>query len=163
MGNLFHGGGRTLGLSNGGTAVFIDVLMLAVSDLARSPWEYRFAALLALQDQNVMGRGVVGFGLEDIDWGPSPQQRSAAKDFVLKVLDLALTRHRWDALDYHPPYAESYLRQYREIVDAFDPSDARPRPGRCFPGPDEGAVASCVRHRVLSALPHWEGCVFCHG
>lgn len=68
--NVFDGGdGRHLRLTNGGTAVFVDVLMLAVSALAHEPWDFRFAALLTLQDQNVMGRGVVGFGLAELDWG----------------------------------------------------------------------------------------------
>lgn len=107
-----------------------------------------------------MGRGAVGFDLEDIDWGRLAHQRTEAKDFVLRVIDLALRRHRWDELDHEPPYAQDYLRRYREMVDAFDPAAARPRNG-AFPGPDEAAVASCVRHRVLSSLPHWEGCVFC--
>lgn len=69
--NVFRGGGgRYLEMTNGGTAVFVDVLMLAVSDLAHDPWDFRFAALLTLQDQSIMGRGVVGFGLADLDWGP---------------------------------------------------------------------------------------------
>lgn len=48
---------QSLCLSNGGTEVFIDVLMPAVSDFADDVGDYRFAALLTLQDQNVMGRG----------------------------------------------------------------------------------------------------------
>ncbi|MGW7437065.1 hypothetical protein [Streptomyces sp. NPDC054849] len=68
--NVFDGGdGRYLEMTNDGTAVFVDVLMLAVSALAHDPWDFRFAALLTLQDQNVMGRGVVGFGLTELDWG----------------------------------------------------------------------------------------------
>ncbi|KOU02307.1 hypothetical protein ADK86_11060 [Streptomyces sp. NRRL F-5755] len=31
-----------------------------------------------------------------------------------------------------------------------------------FPGPDERAIASCSRHRVLSSLPLWDGCFLCH-
>ncbi|MFJ2922188.1 hypothetical protein [Streptomyces sp. NPDC087307] len=163
MGNIFHGGGRDLSMSNGGTAVFVDVLMLAVSDLAESVWEYRFAALLTLQDQSVMGRGVVGFDLEDIDWGDSPRERAAAKDFVLRVLDLALRRHQWDELGYDPPFAERYLRQYREMVEAFDPADAVRTSGIIpFPDPEEAAMAMCVRHRVLYAPAYWEPCVFCN-
>ncbi|WP_326764620.1 hypothetical protein OG978_08555 [Streptomyces sp. NBC_01591] len=163
MGNIFHGGGRSLDLSNGGTDVFVDVLMLAVSDLADSTWEYRFATLLTLQDQCVLGRGVVGFDLEDIDWGRSPRERAAAKDFVLRVLDLALRRHRWDELGYEPPFAEGYLRQYREMVEAFDPAGAGRQCGDPpFPGPEEAAMASCVRHRVLCAPAYWEACVFCN-
>ncbi|MFJ7494903.1 hypothetical protein ACIQZB_27575 [Streptomyces sp. NPDC097727] len=162
MGNVFHGAGRSLSMSNGSTDVFVDVLMLAVSDLAESAWEHRFATLLTLQDQNVIGRGVVGFDLEDVDWGRSPHEQAAAKDFVLRVLDLALRKHRWDELDYEPPFAEGFLRQYREMVEAFDPADVeRPSGGFPFPGPEEAAMASCVRHRVLCAPAHWEACVFC--
>ncbi|MFJ9939938.1 hypothetical protein [Streptomyces erythrochromogenes] len=158
--NTFRGGdGRHLEMTNGGTAVFVDVLVLAVSTLAREPWDFRFAALLTLQDQNVMGRGVVGFGLAELDWGDTPQERAAAKDFLLRVLDLALSRHRWDELTYEPPRAEGYLRTYQAMVEAFDPETAAG--GGRLPGPAEAATASCTAHRVLDALPFWEGCVFC--
>ncbi|MEU6294219.1 hypothetical protein [Streptomyces erythrochromogenes] len=167
--NTFRGSdGRHLEMTNGGTAVFVDVLVLAVSTLACDPWDFRFAALLTLQDQNVMGRGVVGFDLAELDWGDTPQERAAAKDFLLRVLDLALTRHRWDELTYEPPRAEGYVRTYRAMVEAFDPETAGAptvvymRAGRGgLPGPDEAAMASCTAHRVLDALPFWEGCVFC--
>lgn len=159
--NVFDGGdGRHLRLTNGGTAVFVDVLMLAVSALAHEPWDFRFAALLTLQDQNVMGRGVVGFGLAELDWGDTPHEQAAAKDFLLRVLDLALSRHRWEELTYEPPRAEGYLRSYRAMVEEFDPATARTGMG-VLPGPQEAAMASCVRHRVLDALPFWEACVFC--
>jgi hypothetical protein len=148
VGNTFYGDGDGLYLSNGGTAAFVDVLMLAVTDLVEEPWDYRFAALLALQDQNVMGRGAVGFDLEDIDWGASPEERARNKDFVLRVTDLALNRHRWNELDYEPAFTADHLRR----------DDGSPM---AFPGHAEAAMASCTRHRVLSALPHWEGCVFC--
>lgn len=147
-------------MTNGGTAVFVDVLTLSVSALAREPWDFRFAALLTLQDQSVMGRGVVGFGLAELDWGDTPQERSAAKDFLLRVLDLALSRHRWEELTYEPPYAEGYLRTYRAMVEDFDPA-AAPAGVSVLPGPEKAAMASCVRHRVLDALPFWEACVFC--
>jgi hypothetical protein len=159
--NIFSGGSHDLDLSNGATAVFIDVLMPAVSDLTSEEWDFRFAALLTLQDQNVMGRGAVGFDLEEIDWGATPEERARAKDFVVRVVDLALRRHRWAELGYEPPFAEGYLRRFRAMVEAFDPADAV-RGADVFPGPGEAAVASCVAHRVLSALPYWDGCRFCH-
>lgn len=160
VGNVF-GGGDGLSLSNGGTDVFLDVLTLAVSDLAHDAWDYRFAALLTLQDQNVMGRGAVGFDLGEIGWGATPAEQARAKDFVVRVVGLALRRHRWDELGYEPPFAEGYLRRFRAMVEAFDPADAVHRDGGGFPGPGEAAVASCVPHRVLSALPYWDGCRFC--
>jgi hypothetical protein len=158
MGNVFRAGSDDMYLSNGGTEVFVEVLTLAVAELAARPWELRFAALLAWQDQNVLGRGAVGFDLAELEWGGTAEVRAAAKAFVLAVVDLAARRHRWEELGYEPPYALEYLRRFREIVEAFAPPATTP-PGDLLPAP---AVASCVRHRVLSALPHWEGCVFCH-
>ncbi|WP_431043464.1 hypothetical protein ACQUSR_17250 [Streptomyces sp. P1-3] len=149
-------------MSNGGTSVFVDVLMLAVSDLAHDAWDYRFAALLTLQDQNVMGRGAVGFDLEDIEWGQTPSEQTQAKNFVIRAIDLAMRRHRWDELRYEPPFAHDYLRQFRAMVKSFDTATAGRHDG-VFPSSAEAARASCVRHRILSALPYWEGCLFCTG
>ncbi|MGW5120853.1 hypothetical protein ACWEQ8_36260 [Streptomyces noursei] len=160
MGNVFRGGDQRLYLSNGGTEVFIDVLMLAVSDLADDVWDYRFAALLTLQDQNVMGRGAVGFDLQDIEWGSTPRDRTRSKDFVLRATTLALTSHRWSELGYAPAFARDYLNQFKAMVESFVPADDTHLVGD-FPGPDERAMASCTQHRILSALPHWEGCFLC--
>ncbi|MEU3544062.1 hypothetical protein [Streptomyces paromomycinus] len=162
MGNVFRCGGQSLHLSNGGTEVFIDVLMLAVSDLAADEWDYRFAALLTLQDQNVMGRGAVGFDLRDIAWGASTAERDRSKDFVLRATELALGRHRWSELGYDPPFARDYLLQFTSMVTSLVPTDGTQLGGGDFPPPEERAVASCARHRVLSALPHWEGCFLCN-
>ncbi|WP_086741327.1 hypothetical protein [Streptomyces glaucescens] len=160
--NVFDGGaGRCLEMTNGGTAVFVDVLTLSVSALAHEPWDFRFAALLTRQDQNVMGRGVVGFGLAELDWGDTPQERASARDFLLRVLDLALSRYRWEELTYEPSRAEEYLRTYRAMVEDFDPAATARAGANVLPGPQEAAMASCVRHRVLNALPFREGCVFC--
>ncbi|MFF4694330.1 hypothetical protein [Streptomyces chattanoogensis] len=160
MGNVFGGGELSLYLSNGGTEGFIDVLMLAVSDLADDVWDYRFAGLLTLQDQNVMGRGAVGFDLQDIAWGTTPRERARSKDFVLRATALALSCHRWSELGYDPPFAHDYLHQFKAMVESFVPADVAHLFGD-FPGPDEGAMASCSQHRILSALPHWEGCFLC--
>ncbi|MFJ8310957.1 MULTISPECIES: hypothetical protein [unclassified Streptomyces] len=66
--------------------MFTEALMLAVSDLADDVWDIRFAALLTLQDQSMMGRGAVGFDVEDIGWGTTPQACSRSKDFVLRAV-----------------------------------------------------------------------------
>lgn len=48
------------------------------------------------------------------------------------------------------------------MVEACDTATAG-RGDEDFPGPGEAARASCVRHRVLDALPFWGGCRFCTG
>ncbi|GKQ34848.1 hypothetical protein [Streptomyces sp. A012304] len=158
MGNVFRAGADNLYLSNGGTEVFVEVLTLAVAELAAEPWELRFGALLAAQDQRVMGRGAVGFDLTELDWGATAAERAAARGFLLRVIDLAAGRHRWDELGYDPPYVSDHLLRFRRMVEAFEPPATAP-PGEALPAP---AVASCAAHRVLSGLPLWEGCVFCH-
>jgi hypothetical protein len=91
--------------------------------------------------------------------GLLPEQQAEAKNFVLRVIDLALSRYRWDELLYDPPLVQGHLRQYRDMVEVFDPLAAGRR-GAGFPTPAQAATASCVRHRVLSRLPLREGCVF---
>ncbi|MEW2615693.1 hypothetical protein AB0937_37110 [Streptomyces sp. NPDC047880] len=161
MANIFSGGGRELDLSNGGTEVFVEVLMLAVSTLACEAWDLRFAALLTLQDQNMMGRGAVGFHLEEVDWGTGESERARSKDFVLRATALAASGHRWSELGYHPPRVRDHLDQFRIMVEHFTPP-AGSGPYQHFPGPDRAATTSCARHRVLSGLPYWEGCFLCH-
>ncbi|MET8469058.1 hypothetical protein ABZY90_00330 [Streptomyces sp. NPDC006422] len=160
MSNIFSCGSDHLDLSNGATAVFVDVLMLAVSDLASQDWDFRFATLLTLQDQNVMGRGAVGFDLAEFDWGATEEERAHAKGFIKRATSLAASGHRWSELGYHPPRVHEYLHRFTAMVDAFTPP-ADSSTARDFPGPDEAAMASCVRHRVLSALPLWDGCFLC--
>lgn len=161
MSNIFSGGSHDLDLSNGATAVFIDVLMPAVSDLASGDWHFRFAALLTLQDQNVMGRGAVGFDLAEFDWGKTERERARAKHFVLPATALAASGHRWSELGYQPPRVHNHLHRFATMVETCVPPAASSAP-RGFPGPHEAALASCARHRVLSALPLWDGCFLCH-
>ncbi|MEU0164302.1 hypothetical protein ABZ214_02325 [Streptomyces iakyrus] len=161
MANTFSGGGRELDLSNGGTEAFVEVLMLAVSELASEAWDFRFAALLILQDQNMMGRGAVGFRLEEVDWGAGESERARSKDFVLRATALATSGHRWSELGYHPARVCDYLGRFRVMVQYFTPPVGS-GPFQYFPGPDGAAVASCTVHRVLSGLPYWEGCFLCN-
>ncbi|MFM9457841.1 hypothetical protein [Streptomyces europaeiscabiei] len=140
--------------------MFIDVLMPAVSELASEDWGFRFAALLTLQDQNVMGRGTVGFDLAEFDWG-AERERARSKDFVLRATALAASGHRWSELGYHPPQVHDYLHRFTTMVESCTPP-ADSSAARGFPGPDEAAMAPCVRHRVLSALPLSDGCFPCN-
>lgn len=161
LGNSVSGGGDIgVDMSNGGTRVFVEVVMLAVSALARREWEFRFAAVIARMDQNAFGSGSVGFGLAELDWGASPAECEAARDFVIGATDLALRRHRWDELGYDPPFAEHHLRDLRTMVAGFDTSTAVPDRG-VFLDFGELVVSSCVRHRVLAPLPWYRDCVFC--
>ncbi len=146
MANSFGGGGQDLDLSNGATDVFLSVLQFALSDLADDPWRRALAQWVAWHDQTLVGRGVVGFDLEDVHWDPA--EFASQKAFLLQVIDFAATRHRWSELCYDPPHAVAYLQRYREVVAAFElPPGFRPAPGYGWPGPEDEEFR-CPRHRV---------------
>ncbi|MEV0239910.1 hypothetical protein AB0I06_08215 [Streptomyces sp. NPDC050674] len=152
MANIFSGGDRELDLPNGATEAFVEVLMLAVSDLASQAWNLRFTALLILQDQNVMGRGAVGVHLEEVDWGAGESERARSKNFVLRTTALAAGGHRWSELGYHPPRVHDCLVQFRIMVEYFTPL-ADSGPYHHFPGAGRGGDGVVHGHRVLSGLP----------
>jgi hypothetical protein len=112
-----------LQMSNGGTTVFLSVLLLAGSDLASNDWQKTLMVWLAEKDQAVIGSGIVGFDLIQINWNSALflEQQS----FLIEVIDMALERHRWDDLGYEPgpdqdqPWVLDYLRQFRALVTAF--------------------------------------------
>jgi hypothetical protein len=146
VGNVFRGGELDLRLSNGATDVFLSVLQFALSDLADDPWQRALAQWVAWHDQNLVGGGTVGFGLEEVHWEPA--EFAAQKAFLLRVLDTALTRYRWDELCYDPPRADAYLHRYREVVAAFElPAGFWPATGYRWPGPGD-EEAFCPRHGV---------------
>ncbi|MEU5320376.1 hypothetical protein AB0G67_27050 [Streptomyces sp. NPDC021056] len=108
-----------------------------------------------------MGRGGVGFDLAEFDWGTTERERARAKHFALRVTALAASGHRWSELGYHLPRVHDYLHRFTTLVESRTPP-AGSSTARGFPGRDEAATASCVRHRVLSALPLWDGCFLCN-
>ncbi|MEP6757016.1 MAG: hypothetical protein ABJA67_16035 [Chthonomonadales bacterium] len=158
MGNCFtyNRAGLSLWMSNGGTSVFLSVLLLAGSDLARSGWECEMMVWLADNDQAVFGAGTVGFDLDEIAWEPT--QFATQKAFLLHVIDVALTRHRWNALDYDPPVVADNLKEFRVIVEAYS-LDNTTGPGKSDWAHEPTSLGKCVRHEVFV---HARGCLLCH-
>jgi hypothetical protein len=123
MGNIIfntkagEGEENWLSLSNGATSVLISVLILSGSDLASSDWEKELITWLAEKDQSVFGLGIVGFDIDDIAWDKNRFEEQ--KTFLLRTVDLAMERHRWNLLDYDPPYAIEYLKKFRTLVEDY--------------------------------------------
>ncbi|MGI5200795.1 hypothetical protein ACQEU6_04230 [Spirillospora sp. CA-108201] len=156
MGNTFEALGTSEGdlyLSNGGTDVFFDVLTLAGCALAGSAWESNLVLLFA--DGHRMSRGWDGFDLNSLPWTANWR---AEKAFLLRVVDLAMTRHGWDLLTYDPPFALDYLRRYRAMVDRWPAPAAvetpATRPDWSVPPPPE-FLRRCPEHGV------YEGALSC--
>jgi hypothetical protein len=149
-------GAPSLQLSNGSMSVLISVLLLAGSDLAESLWERELVVWLAEHDQGIYGGGVVGFDLDEIAW--SPGDLAAQRAFLLRVIDLARARHRWDVLDYDPPFVADQLLQLRAMVERYpEAAVAEGRAWQWWGDPPTGE--RCPRHDVLL---HAGGCAICN-
>jgi hypothetical protein len=155
-----------LQMSNGGTTVFFSVLLLAGSDLASNDWEKTLMVWLAEKDQGVIGSGFVGFDLVQIKWGADsfPEQQA----FLLKTIDLALSRHRWEVLGYEPgpdqnPWVLNYLPQFRALVAGFKPEYIEARDWDFYV--KEISFQKCPKHLVyLHSLNHdpQDCCLICN-
>jgi hypothetical protein len=148
MGNTFGGSedGPRLRLSNGGSAVFLDALALAACELAgSSDFERGFALLLC---NARVGLGNDSFDLDELPWSSS--ESAAEHAFVLRVVELARSHFRWGMLGYEPPYAESYLTEYAELVREYEPPrHAVEVSGLWDPSPREASFAQCPRHGLF--------------
>jgi hypothetical protein len=107
---------HVLRVSNGGAAVFLDVLALAAGAVARTDWQLRFALLCC---DSRIGAGNDGFDLAELPWTPGWPSDHA---FLRQVVATARTRHGWDHLSYTPPYADDYLAIYAEVVSGYTPT-----------------------------------------
>jgi hypothetical protein len=150
MGNLFTADGSTgpqaLKLSNGGTDVLFDVLTLAGSTIADTPWERNLVLLFA--DGHRWSRGTAGFDLGELQWSAN---WPAEKAFLDRMIGLARTRYGWDRLAYDPPYAIQYLTTFHEMVAGYTPSPVS-APGwddDWHRPPDSAFVVPCEIHDIF--------------
>ncbi len=100
MSNIISLDSDTISISNGLTAVFIDVLILAGSRLAETDDEKRLIVWLAEKDQSKVGMGTVGFDIREMPWNIERFEES--RRFMLKTVELACNKTDWDNLDYIP-------------------------------------------------------------
>ncbi|MFI6517717.1 hypothetical protein ACIBF1_19325 [Spirillospora sp. NPDC050679] len=153
-----------LSMSNGAIDVFLDVLTLAGSRLARGAWEQHLVLYLA--DGQRVDRGVVGFDLGDLPW---TDDCAAEKRFLLAVVDLALSGYGWERLSYHPARVEEDLTVFRSMVAAHTPVPSspeyleRPTLGAYYQpdwrvAPDPDLLALCPLHDVCTGA---FGCRIC--
>jgi hypothetical protein len=135
-------------------SVLMSVLVLAGSELAQSEWEQRFVAWLARRDQSIFGLGMVGFDLADIPWTSGWE---AEKAFALRVIELALSGHRFGDLDYDPPFVKDQLASLRGLVESVNAAVVAASASNVFEDA-ELPVPRCEQHDVYA---HGYGCILC--
>ncbi|MBI5931884.1 MAG: hypothetical protein HY862_21420 [Chloroflexi bacterium] len=109
-----------LKMSNGLTSVFIAVLVLSGSTLAQTKNEKELVIWLASRDQGVYGIGTVGFYISDMPW--TQMGFADEKNFLLRAIEGARAKQRWDILDYSPneEFVTFALDRFENLISLFD-------------------------------------------
>ncbi|MCE5170756.1 hypothetical protein LQV63_15730 [Paenibacillus profundus] len=158
---------ESLGMSNGLTEVFIDVLALSGSAIARTNREKELVIWIAQRDQSVVGRGTVGFSLDEMPWTVANSEQE--RQFLLQAIDGAMAETGWERLSYEPnrDIIQSCLAHFRTMVMAMDKDCIDPGQYEEWSAVEEGddcptipvGYPQCAKHRVYLSC---HGCVICN-
>ncbi len=147
-------------MSNGLTAVFISVLSLASSELAKTDRNRVFAVWLASHDQESYGLGIVDFDVAELPWNSA--SFSSDRDFMLQVIEAAKTKLGWERLFYNPreDWLFTCLDGFHEMIASFDLRDAITEYESVWRfGSKHLKFELCPKHSIYL---HDYGCIICH-
>lgn len=153
-------GSVPLDISNARTAVLFDVLALATCDLAESEWQRKLAYWVLQHDQSRIGLGAVGFDIAVM--GSTTEHFEQQHQFVLTVLDAALSKHGWERLPFTPTEEGVFpppLKRLRELVSTFGREHIRPASETDWTPDELPRNGLCASHRVYL---HEFGCIVCN-
>lgn len=145
---------EALVLSNGLTAVLIDVLCLKGAEIAIAAWQKEILVRLARHDAAIVGDGFTGFDLTDILCDINPAEGAG---FLSDICSMAEQEKLWSGLPYSPDreLLLGALLRFKELCLLA---------GRYLPSPSmhfhsRHPYTLCNRHGVYL---HEEGCIFCN-
>lgn len=110
----------SLHMSNGLTSVFIEVLAISGSILAKTNRERELIIWIAQRDQAIVGIGTVGFDIDEVPW--TIDSFESEKDFILRVISSAIDGLGWERLSYKPrsDLVIGCLEKFQQMISFFD-------------------------------------------
>jgi hypothetical protein len=154
--NEKSGPGRYFVVDDAGLTQAVSAILLAGSDMATTAWERELMTWFAEHDQSVMGPGLIGFDLDEIAWQPERFQEQ--QGFLIRVIDAAMARHRWESLRAEPALAPEQLRRLRELVQSYRVEYVEPAKRWVWNTPAD-RIWKCPVHNVYC---HGQGCQICN-
>lgn len=159
--------GERISMSNGLTSVFIDVLGLSGTHLAKTAAEKRMIVWLLEKDQSAVGGGAVGFDVSEMPWADT--DFDDMKRFMLDVIEGARRKDGWGFLDYQPnedllfPCLDQFYKLISDMdLSMFNQEAARKWLHDTMDVPDDPIVCGyprCPKHPVLLTV---FGCHLCN-
>ncbi|MCZ3378307.1 hypothetical protein JJQ51_20395 [Rhizobium sp. AG207R] len=146
-------------MQNGLTDVFVEVLAIAASVLARTRSEQAFASWIASRDQAVLGLGAVGFDIAEMPWHVATF--AADRNFVIRAITAAESKVGWEKLGYEPKedWLMPRLMRLRMLVSAFGPHNIRASGAAIHSTFSESDLRRCETHGIIM---HAYGCLVCN-
>ncbi len=114
----------SLAMSNGGTDVFINILALSGSVIARTESEKRLMVYLSEKDQ-IIGRGCVGFDIVEMPWDKETFEKD--KKLIIQLINEARNKTGWERHDYSPneELVSYYLDTFENLIKRMTVDDIR--------------------------------------
>lgn len=165
MSNIITLNSDAISMSNGLTDVFINVLVLSGSRLAKNVDEKRLIVWLAEKDQSKVGMGTVGFDIREMPW--SIDRFEENRSFLLEVIGRAKDKTDWSKLDYSPNEKLLFpvLNGFSEMLSRLSVKDVAPdalSEWTADADPDDPILCGfpkCAKHGVLLSC---FGCQICN-
>ena len=125
MGNIISFKDDSICISNGATDVFINLIALSGSELAKTDSEKRLIVWISEKDQNTIGMGTVGFDISEMIWNRKTFLNDRA--FLVKVIENAETGFCWEKLDYKPnkEIILPVLKKFKEMLLSMTENDIK--------------------------------------
>ncbi len=142
-------------------SVLLDVLVLAGTDMATTPWEQCVVYWLVEHDQARVGLGMSGFDIADFGWSRERATFEAERRFVLALIDAAMNRHGWNRLPFAPPEKSllDLLKRARQLIVDFTIEAVHSGVEGCWSAREPPTHGLCEVHRVYL---HELGCIICN-
>lgn len=119
----FDKAGANLSMSNGSTAMLINILCLSGGRFAKTDSQKRLMVFLAEKNQSACGLGTVGFDITEMPW--DKVTFNTDKEFLLNVIRGAQQKLGWETLGYQPneDFAAEYLSELTVMFTAMTADD----------------------------------------
>ncbi|WP_199624796.1 hypothetical protein [Paenibacillus alkalitolerans] len=111
---------ESISMSNGLTAVFIELLVISGSIVTQTNRERELIIWLAQHDQSIVGIGTIGFDIDEMPW--TLDYFDQEKDFLIRTITSAINGLGWSRLGYEPrkDWIIEQLEHFQLMISTFD-------------------------------------------
>lgn len=144
-----------ISMSNALTSVFINVLGLSGSQLAKTDDEKKLIVWLLEKNQSGVGIGTVGFYICEMPWNIKNFKQN--QEFLLSVIDGIRNRLGWETLHYEPNETLLFpcIAQFEKLIQQMTAELVDLQAGK------EWLVAANIDDPILNGFPQCpKHCVF---